>query len=109
PLATAPAEATVAARVVESEPRVLELEYPLNLNLASSTDVRLSLVPDQGAYEVVQEQPDGTVITRTVEIPMPPGYAVFAGAHLLGASQRPQREEQRDENAVPGGGEDRVR
>ncbi|HRF47911.1 MAG TPA: phosphotransferase, partial [Anaerolineales bacterium] len=86
PLATAPAEATVAARVVESEPRVLELEYPLNLNLASSTDVRLSLVPDQGAYEVVQEQPDGTVITRTVEIPMPPGYAVFAGAHLLGVN-----------------------
>ncbi len=86
--ATQPPLGTVGAPTLspETEPRVVELEYPVNLGLASSGAVRLSLVPKGDGYQVVQEQPDGTVVTQTVTVPQPAGYGVFAGAQLLGVN-----------------------
>lgn len=83
-----PAAATAVGptAVAPVEARVVELEYPLNLRLASSTDIRLSLVPDGPDYQLVQERPDGTVVTQTVSVPQPVGYGAFAGAQLLGVN-----------------------
>ncbi len=86
--ATAPLPTSVSATAppLAEEPRVIELEYPVNLRLASSSDVRLSLVPDDESYQLVTEQADGTVVTQTVTIPQPEGYGVFAGAQLFGVN-----------------------
>lgn len=87
-VATQPPLETLVAPTLspEMEPRVVELEYPVNLGLASSGAIRLSLVPNGDDYQVVQEQPDGTVVTQTVSVPQPAGYGVFAGAQLLGVN-----------------------
>ncbi|MBL8096520.1 MAG: phosphotransferase [Anaerolineales bacterium] len=81
-----PTAAPTTLPAFAEEPRVIELEYPVNLRLASSSDVRLSLVPDDESYQLVTEQPDGTVVTQTVTIPQPEGYGVFAGAQLFGVN-----------------------
>lgn len=70
----------------QTDARMVELEYPANQRLASSTIVRLSLVPNDNEYQIERELSDGTIITETVTVAAPHGYTVFAGAHLLGVN-----------------------
>lgn len=70
----------------QTDARVVELEYPANQRLASSTIVRLSLVPNDNEYQIERELSDGTIITETVTVAAPREYTVFAGAHLLGVN-----------------------
>lgn len=81
---TAPADSATATRPAP-EARVVELEWPAYIRLGDSESVRLALVPAGAGYTLTAEFPDNTVVTQTVAVARPGGYAVYAIARLQGA------------------------
>ena len=68
------------------ERRLIELEWPQTIKIGDSGSVRLSLQPSVDGYIAVAETENGKLLTKTVNVPRPPGYDIRASARLEGVT-----------------------
>jgi hypothetical protein len=74
--------ASEAAPTVIVEARLVELEWPAAVRLGESDVVRLALIPSHQGYVIQADFPEHPVLTQTVPIERPAGYALSAIARL---------------------------
>ncbi len=74
-------QATPTPRVEE---RVVELEWPLDMQLGESDLVRLALIPSEDGYTVQAEFPEHAVESQPVPVEWQAGYTLAAVARLDG-------------------------
>ena len=100
PTASPPAGQSAAAPTSVStafvEKRMLELEYPREIQLGESDLLRLALVPYLDSYTVTTEFPEHTVSTQTVTVKRPKGFLLKGIARLdaAGFEVAPQAEQE---------------